>query len=198
MAELKLQVPTYNGNRFPEDVEAGRIKEYGEPLVPVAIYEEAGLRVVMGTHEYDNDPRKPDIVIERQPAAWAIFLHPDAGDESAYLYIHDNGHTYLVPEHYYPSVPPFSVVDRLRDIPGLCAPADDLPPNQRAGNRARFTARLMPRSMREMGVIGSAIAEALREIHRISAHEKLDPLAMERIVDKHVTRLSRPTKPPKD
>src|SRR2546430_5598130 len=96
MSELKLLIPTYNGNLFPQQVEADEIEEYGDPHVPVTAYREAGLRIVLGTHDPEEDSEKPDLLIERQPHAWAIFIHPDGTDPSAYIYILDDGRTFLV------------------------------------------------------------------------------------------------------
>ena len=98
MQELKLLVPTYNCQLFPEQVEKGEKPEFGAPDVPVLIREAAGVRVVLGTHDYD-DYTKPDIQIERQPNGWVIFLHPfPGGDACGYVYFLDDGRSFLVKE----------------------------------------------------------------------------------------------------
>ncbi len=45
MKELKLDVPTYNANYYPNDVASGRRPEFGEPTVPVLIRDAAGVRI---------------------------------------------------------------------------------------------------------------------------------------------------------
>ena len=189
MDQLEIWIPTYNGNFFPDEVAAHQIEEYGEPEVPVTIYQQSGLRVVLGTHEPDSDTEKPDLLIERQPNAWGVFIHPDGSDPSALLYILDDGRTYVVPEGY-PAFSPLEVTSQLSEVPGL------LPP-KRTKSQSRFearhrTQRLFPRAVRDLGVIGAAIRDAIKEIHRITSVEKLDPRSIERIIDKHISRLSRP------
>jgi len=62
----------------------------------VLIYEDAGLRVLLGTLS-KNDDDKPDIKIERRPKGWAIFLHPSgATDPSGYIYLLDDRRSFLV------------------------------------------------------------------------------------------------------
>ena len=98
MGELRLTVPTYNGTAFPSATERGEIEEYGPPKVPVLIRSEGGVRILLGTHDRD-DPDRPDILIERRPNGWAIFLHPDgSGDPSGCVYFLDNGESIVVPE----------------------------------------------------------------------------------------------------
>ncbi len=88
---LKLKVPTYNANYFPREVEEGTKQEFGKPLVPVVIHSADGVRVVLGTHRY-MDCDKPDIMIERQPNGWVIFLHSvGGGDPCGYVYFLDDG-----------------------------------------------------------------------------------------------------------
>jgi hypothetical protein len=96
-AMWKLAVPTYVASQ-PHEEETDW-PDFAEPNVPVVVHEAEGLRVVMGTHDWkDND--KPDIQIERRPHGWAMFINPGAGDAVAYLYILDNGETYLVTDDY--------------------------------------------------------------------------------------------------
>jgi hypothetical protein len=98
MDELKLLVPTYNFDLYPEEVERGEVPEFGAPDVPVLIREAAGVRIVLGTHDYD-DLEKPDIQIERHPKGWMIFLHPYPGsDPSGYIYFLDDGRSFLIKE----------------------------------------------------------------------------------------------------
>jgi hypothetical protein len=78
--------------------EKGAKPDFGEPDVPVLIHEAEGLRIVLGSHDYD-DREKPDIQIERRPNGWAIFLHPLGGcDASGYVYFLDDGRSFLVKE----------------------------------------------------------------------------------------------------
>ncbi len=189
MSELKLWIPTYNGNFFPDEIADDKIDEYGKPEVPVTAYQEAGLRVVLGTHDPTEDFDKPDLLIERQPHAWAMIIHPDGGDPSCLAYILDDGRTFLIPQHC-PCNPGVQVVDELSQVPGL------KPPQPKSRELAEYqghrTFRFIARRVRDLGVIGAAIRNALSEIHRISTRESLAPDAMERIVDKHISRLARP------
>jgi len=98
MDELKLVVPTYNYQLFRRQVDQGEIPEFGAPEVPVLIREAAGVRSVLGTHDYEN-LEKHDIQIERHPNGWMIFLHPcPCGDPCGYVYFLDDGRSILVKE----------------------------------------------------------------------------------------------------
>jgi hypothetical protein len=96
MRELKLSVPTYYGtahcknNVLSDD-------EFDAPNVAVLIHEAEGVRIVLGTDDFD-DREKPDIQIERRPKGWAIFLHPTAGDPCGCVYFLDDGRSFLLPE----------------------------------------------------------------------------------------------------
>lgn len=97
MRELKLSVPTYYGRAYvKQNVLADT--DFDVPNVPVLIHEAEGIRVVLGTHDFD-DMEKPDIQIERRPQGWAIFLHPVGGnDASGYVYFLDDGRSFLLRE----------------------------------------------------------------------------------------------------
>src|SRR5207253_9811775 len=56
--ELKLSVPTYYGTVNCKRNVAG--EDFDEPNVPVLIHEAEGVRIVLGTHDY-NDVEKSDI-----------------------------------------------------------------------------------------------------------------------------------------
>lgn len=96
----KMLVPTYFGSQKAQTPEESALQEFGLPLAPLLISEAEGIRVVLGTHDY-NDRAKPDVQIERRPKGWAIFIHPNAGDPVASVYILDNGRTFLLPESYF-------------------------------------------------------------------------------------------------
>jgi hypothetical protein len=103
MQKLKLNVPTYLANMPVKHVGADDNPDFGDPNVPVLIHESAGVRIVLGTHDYE-DLEKPDVQIERRPNGWAIFLHPvGGGDESGFVYFLDDGRSFLVPEIGYAS-----------------------------------------------------------------------------------------------
>lgn len=106
-----LKIPTYMGHRNLISKPPITANDFTDANVPVLISPAEGIRVVLGTHDY-HDNSKPDLQIERRPHGWAIFVHPDAGDPVAVLYIHDNGQTFLVPENYVGR--PLQIVD---DIP---------------------------------------------------------------------------------
>jgi len=96
-AELKLFVPTYNYSVYPDEVVSGVMEDYTESRTPVLIREEAGVRIILGTHD-SSDRDKPDVLIERQANGWLIFLHPEGGDPSGYVYFLDNGESYAMKE----------------------------------------------------------------------------------------------------
>jgi hypothetical protein len=98
-SEIRLVVPTYNYQLYGEQVDRYELPEFGEPHVPVLIHEAEGVRIVLGTHDY-NDYSKPDIQIERRPNGWAIFLHPEGGgDPSGVVYFLDDGRSFVTPEN---------------------------------------------------------------------------------------------------
>jgi hypothetical protein len=102
MQELKLIVPTYVANT-PENRNETHAPDFDSPYVLVLIREADGVRIVLGTHEFE-DCEKPDVQIERRPNGWAIFLHPvGGGDASGYVYFLDDGRSFLVPERGYAS-----------------------------------------------------------------------------------------------
>jgi hypothetical protein len=77
----------------------GEKSGFGDQGVPVLIHEADGVRIVLGTHDY-NDHEKPDVQIERRPNGWAIFLHPLGGSgASGYVYFLDDGRSFLVKEY---------------------------------------------------------------------------------------------------
>ncbi len=106
MPELKLHVPTCNCGAFANQAIAAAKPEFGEPFVPVVIRRAAGVRIVLGSHDYfDGDA--PDIQIERRPGGWAIFLHPLGGaDPSGHVYFLDDGRSFIVPERDLGTTPP--------------------------------------------------------------------------------------------
>jgi hypothetical protein len=99
LKRLELAVPTYYGSVAEELAKELGLPEFGEPFMPVLVHEAEGVRIILGTHDYD-DLRKPDIQIERRPNGWAIFLHPDAGgDASGFVYFLDDGRSFVLPEN---------------------------------------------------------------------------------------------------
>lgn len=115
--ELKLEVPTYYGK--DDDHEAKGKAEWDSPHVPVLVREAEGLRIVLGSRDYD-DCSVPDIQIERQPGGWVIFLHPEpGGDPSGYVYFLDDGRSFVHPER----LGGITVLDARDPIPPeLCVP----------------------------------------------------------------------------
>ncbi len=121
LQELKLLVPTYNAEGFPDEVAKDEMPEFGEPLVPVLIREADGVRIVLGTHDYDCET--PDIQIERRPNGWAIFLHPLGGsDPSGYVYFLDDGRSFLSPENNFGPTPAIEVLEPHGQVPELDCP----------------------------------------------------------------------------
>ncbi|MCI0681067.1 MAG: hypothetical protein L0Y71_03100 [Gemmataceae bacterium] len=98
MEQFEMLVPTYYGMMYAKMDPHENKEDFGEPNVPVLIRHAEGVRVVLGTHNF-NDMDKPDIQIERRPNGWAIFLHPvGGGDASGLVYFLDDGRSYIVPD----------------------------------------------------------------------------------------------------
>src|SRR5258707_12254861 len=97
MDELKLLVPTYYGDTDGKPDFAAK-SEFEEPSVPVLIHAADGVRVVLGTHDFEGS-EKPDVQIERRPQGWAIFLHPvGGGDTTGLVYFLDDGRSFVSPD----------------------------------------------------------------------------------------------------
>jgi hypothetical protein len=122
--QFRLTVPTYNANYFDKVTNAILTEEYSETNTPVLVHEAAGVRVVLGTHNYD-EMDKPDIQIERRANGWAIFLHPEGGgDPSGYVYFLDDGRSFLVIEHH-GSTPAIEIVGSVEELEELDVPSRD-------------------------------------------------------------------------
>lgn len=125
LKKLKLKVPTYYGS-VPEEITAEfEIPEFGEPTVPVLVHESDGVRIILGTHDFD-DSLKPDIQIERRPKGWAIFLHPSAGDPCGYVYFLDDGRSFLVPEIGKGAIEFLDTLEKPPDIDEVDGPVADV------------------------------------------------------------------------
>lgn len=116
--EFKLTVPTYYGDFCPREVSEGMRRDFDGPEAPVVIREAEGVRIVLGTHDYDDCDR-PDVQIERHPNGWMIFLHPLGGsDACACVFFVDDGRSFLVKEFDYGPTPAIQIIE----------PGDDGPP----------------------------------------------------------------------
>ena len=116
--QFKLTVPTYNANYYDKKTFAALMEEYSEPNARVLVHEAEGVRIVLGTHDYD-DMNKPDLQIERRANGWAIFLHPEGGgDPSGYIYFLDDGRSYLVREEFggTPAIELIASVDDIEEL----------------------------------------------------------------------------------
>jgi len=117
--ELKLSVPTYNNDLFADDVDQGAKPEFGDPRAAVLVREAGGVRIVLGTHDFE-DMSKPDVQIERQPNGWMIFLHPLGGtDPSGYVYFLDDGRSFVKQERVSYAV---EMLEHEEPVPGFDAP----------------------------------------------------------------------------
>jgi hypothetical protein len=115
--EFRLLVPRYNGNLYPRYVASGKLAEFGDPETPVLVREAEGVRIVLGSHDYEDDT-KPDVQIERHPNGWMIFLHPLGGsDACGYIYFVDDGRSYFLPEYPYGPTPEIAVLERGKRVP---------------------------------------------------------------------------------
>jgi hypothetical protein len=123
--ELKLIVPTYLAERHTRDDLSGDQPDFGEPNVPVLIREAEGVRIVLGTHDYDNY-EKPDIQIERRPNGWAIFLHPLGGsDPSGFIYFLDDGRSFLAKDYDYGPTEAIQVLEPGEKVRELDWPSEE-------------------------------------------------------------------------
>jgi len=124
MHECRFTIPTYNANLFPTEVATGRMPEFGSPYLPVLVHQAEGIRVILGPHDRD-DLSNPDIQIERQPNGWAIFLHPVGGsDASGYVYFHDDGRSFLIPENAIGPTPAIKALKPTDKVPGFDPPVE--------------------------------------------------------------------------
>jgi hypothetical protein len=94
----RYRVPTYYGEAYGEAVADGMLPEFGKPFAPMLVRQADGLRIVLGSYDYD-ERTAPDIKIERRPNGWMILLHPAGdGDPSGYVCFLTDGRSYVVPE----------------------------------------------------------------------------------------------------
>ena len=122
MDELKLDVPTYYGSAFAERDDARELPEFGKPTAPILAHRAEELRIVLGTHDFE-DELAPDIQIERRPNGWAIFLHPmGGGDPCGFLYFLDDGRSFLMKGVANTGTPEIETLGLDDDLPGI----DDL------------------------------------------------------------------------
>lgn len=93
--ELRLTVPTHNGKWLEQDP---ALQEFDEPHVPLLVTPEDGVRIVLGTHDWD-DFDAPDIKVERRHNGWMIFLRPTGGgDACGFVVFLDDGRSFVAPE----------------------------------------------------------------------------------------------------
>lgn len=119
---FNLSVPTYNASYFADEVDNGTKEEFGNPTVPILVHEADGVRIVLGTHDYD-DLEKPDIQIERQPNGWMIFLHPLGGsDACGFVFFADDGRSFLMKENDYGPTAAIHILEPGEQIPEINGP----------------------------------------------------------------------------
>ena len=112
-------VPTYNANYYEKQVADRTKAEFGVPHVAVLVHSADGVRVVLGSHDL-LDTDAPDIAIERQPKAWAIFLHPiGGGDPAGYIYFLDDGRSYLLKEQWVDPDGGIQVLEHDQRVPDI-------------------------------------------------------------------------------
>lgn len=116
MPELKVYVPTYNGDLVDLDAR-DNLPEFGDPQVPIVVRRADGLRIVLGSVDY-FDASAPDIQIERRPQGWAILLTPmPAGEASGVVCFLDDGRSFVVPDEY--ADKPLRVLGSIEEVPDL-------------------------------------------------------------------------------
>jgi hypothetical protein len=111
MWQLHCRVPTYVGELTAEERGPGVAPDFGGPSVPVRVSEAAGIRVILGADD-ERDREKPEIVVERRPHGWAIFINCNGDETVGVIFMLDDGRTMLLREPYVDS--PICDVD---DIP---------------------------------------------------------------------------------
>jgi hypothetical protein len=122
--QFRLTVPTYNANYYDKSTNAILTEEYSETNTPVLVHEAEGVRIVLGTHDY-NEMEKPDVQIERRAKGWAIFLRPEGGgDPSGYVYFLDDGRSFLVTQHH-GSTPAIEIIGSVEELEELDLPSRD-------------------------------------------------------------------------
>jgi hypothetical protein len=129
MEEFKLTVPTYYGAAHCKQNVLADLPDFDVPNVPVLIHEAGGVRIVLGTHDF-NDSDKADVQVERRPKGWAIFLHPvGGGDASGYVYFLDDGRSFLLKADSWAGSNSIEVLrghEELREIDELDLPEPDI------------------------------------------------------------------------
>ncbi|GMU20587.1 MAG: hypothetical protein AMXMBFR13_06840 [Phycisphaerae bacterium] len=122
MSEVKLSVPTYYGHRNAQLSQDG--EDFGGPIVPVVVHEAEGIRIVLGSHDLHDD--KADILLERRPGGWSIFLHPQGGgDPSGYICFLDDGRSFVQADTGPEATPHIRMLRPQDEIPELdCLPGE--------------------------------------------------------------------------
>lgn len=154
MEESRFLVPTYYGaqNELLADRRFERL-EYSDPLVPILVREEAGLRLILGRQNVREDSAS-DILVERRPYGWAIFLHPFGGDASGAVYILDDGRTFVVPEVGIGPTPPIQTLHcdaELSELDAAEAMADQEPGRPAEPEDSKETCQLCRGQMQYSG-----------------------------------------------
>jgi hypothetical protein len=111
MWQFHCRVPTYVGELTAEERGPGVDPDFDKPYVPVRVSDAAGIRLILGTDD-ERDREKPEIVVERRPHGWAIFINSNGDETVGVIFMLDDGRTMLLREPYVDS--PISDVD---DIP---------------------------------------------------------------------------------
>lgn len=121
MPDLRFRVPTYHGDVTDSTARAA-LPEFGDPAVPVVIRCASGVRVVLGSIDF-SDMSAPDVLIERHPRGWAIFLHPaGGGDPSGAVYFLDDGRSFAVAEEGAHPIRMAESTDELPELDSLAKP----------------------------------------------------------------------------
>jgi hypothetical protein len=151
--QLELEVPTYNGKWIDNPVFP--VPDFGPPAVPVLVRRADGVRVVLGSHDYDDDS-KPDIQIERRHNGWMIFLHPVGGsDASGFVVFLDDGRSFVAKEQ--------GATDPVKFVKyeDAIAEIDDGPTESSYPHRTRVGPAIIPRDVASLAT-SAAVVEAFK------------------------------------
>jgi hypothetical protein len=92
-------------------------REFDAPYRQVVVRQELG--VLVGLGGCSTTRRHADMIVERQPDGWVVFVRPIAGlEESGILYIRDDGSSFATPKHVVGAPSPLQFVPHGQNLLG--------------------------------------------------------------------------------